>query len=416
MKTSLRVACSLTFIFWTSLPSQRVLGADGICELVEPPPVEVLVPTGPDQPAPIVTVKVQAPACTQPGKNLEYRISVKNSSPAAAHGVVIHNSIPAHARFVQASPRPHKIEPELQWNLGTLAGYGCQEIILILAPTSAEDITNCTRVQYEHGVCVTTRSARPVAPVKPATKEPTTEEPPLLRKGKLKIGVKGPHEQEINAAASYSITVTNVGNGPAKNVLISATLDEKLIFVSAKSEFEFQAGTVAWAIGDLEVNASRTVEFTAKAKGTGKMCFKTIAFANGGVKTEGDATCTTFGVSAISLQLFDSPDPIPVGGTAKYQILVQNQGHLSVTNLHIRALIPPGMKLKSVKGPVEHKQEGQTVSFEPVGTLEAGKKVEIEVFTLAETSGDQRFKIQVTADQLKEGGPVFEEESTTVYR
>ncbi len=411
MKTSLRVACPLVFLLWAS---SSVLGADGLCVPIEPPPsAETLVPTGPDQPAPVVTVKVEAPACAQPGKNLEYRITVKNLSPAAAYNVVIHNAISAHARFVQASPRPHKTVPELQWNLGTMAGYGCQEITLILAPTDAEDITNCTRASYEHGVCVTTRSAGSAPAPTPA--KPTTKEPPRSNKAKLKVRVTGPREQKVDVPAHYKLTVTNVGTDPAKNVVAYVSLDEKLAFVSAKNDGHFAGHEIVWDTSDLKVNASWTVEFTVRAKETGKICFKSRAIADGGVETIDNATCTTFGAAALQLQLFDRPDPVPVGATATYLIFVQNTGQLTVTNVRLQATLPSGMELLRAEGRTEYRTEGKTISFEPVDTLIPGARVEFEVQTKARTPGDQRFKLQMTADQIREGGPVLAEESTTVY-
>jgi hypothetical protein len=41
--------------------------------------------------------------------------------------------------------------------------------------------------------------------------------------------------------------------------------------------------------------------------------------------------------------------------------------------------------------------------------------VRYEIFVRALRTGDVRFKVEVTADQLKAGGPVHEEESTTIY-
>ena len=90
-------------------------------------------------------------------QNLEYRILVENRSPARpiADRMEI---LPPNAKFVRASPKPHAVEPEIQWQLGTLKGYGCQEITLVLARTDAEDITNCicVLVRARH-LCTTTR-------------------------------------------------------------------------------------------------------------------------------------------------------------------------------------------------------------------------------------------------------------------
>ena len=169
------------FILWISAPGSghefdgpaMLLADDSALECPTPAP-----------PAPVVTVKVLVPGLQDADKNLEYRILVENCSPAAAYRVAVLDLIPANAKFVRASPQPHGTGPELQWQLGTLKANSCQEITLVLRPTNTEDVTNCVRVQFEHGVCVTTRQAgsgpKKVPPEDGIIpKKPSTEEPPL---------------------------------------------------------------------------------------------------------------------------------------------------------------------------------------------------------------------------------------------
>ena len=72
------------------------------------------------------------------------------------------------------------------------------------------------------------------------------------------------------------------------------------------------------------------------------------------------------------------------------------------------------------RGPADHKageetREGQTLTYEPLKSLAAGATATYEVFVKGTKPGDARFKLDVTADQLKAGGPVHEEESTYIY-
>jgi uncharacterized repeat protein (TIGR01451 family) len=379
-----------------------------------------------DPPAPLVTVKLRVPACVDADKNLEYRILVENRSSAQAHRVVVLDRLPANAKFVRASPKPHRTEPEMEWQLGTLKAHACQEITLVLSPTNAEDVTNCVRVQFEHGVCATTRqvgsSPRPKlpgdAPI-PKDKKPTTDEPPLAAGARLQVNVKGPSKQSINEPAIYVITVTNVGNEPARELSIETQLPKKLTFIRASNKGDAVDGKVGWSLGTLQAKASRSVELVVRAREVGEFCIKTRAeFGEPKLETFTDfkEKCTTFtGIAGLLLEMRDRDDPIPVNGTTSYPIRVVNQGSGPLTNLRIKAVVPNGMALLRVSGPVNHEVKGKTIFFEPLAALEPGAKAEYEVFTRALTAGDLRFKIELTADQLKEGGPVREEESTTVY-
>src|SRR5262245_35586752 len=53
-----------------------------------------------DPPAPQVTIRVRVPARVTIGQEIEYRISVENTSRAPAHHVVVRNPLPVGARFV----------------------------------------------------------------------------------------------------------------------------------------------------------------------------------------------------------------------------------------------------------------------------------------------------------------------------
>src|SRR5262249_37587407 len=61
-------------------------------------------PVSPDPPAPIITIHVSAPASISAGADVEYKITVKNESQAAAHHVKVTNPYPDGARLHLADP------------------------------------------------------------------------------------------------------------------------------------------------------------------------------------------------------------------------------------------------------------------------------------------------------------------------
>ena len=129
------------------------------------PPTELPSPPGTtcpiDPPTPVVSLRIRVMDSAAVGQPLEYHICLRNESCAPAYHVQVRNPLPAHARFLRATPEPSTREPELLWHLGTLRPQTCSEIILVLEPTGTGDVRNCARVQFEHGQCVTTRIARP---------------------------------------------------------------------------------------------------------------------------------------------------------------------------------------------------------------------------------------------------------------
>src|SRR5207249_351044 len=142
----------------------------------------------------------------------------------------------------------------------------------------------------------------------------------------------------------YFVTVKNPGTAPATNVLIAGKVPDDTTFVRADQNGQFADGQVAWVLATLEAGASKTVELVLRAKSAGKICPKVRAEADGGLKAEAE-TCTIFkGASAVLLEMVDRQDPIPVGGDTSYPIMVLNQGHVPVTNIVIKALIPAALE------------------------------------------------------------------------
>jgi hypothetical protein len=60
-------------------------------------------------------------------------------------------------------------------------------------------------------------------------------------------------------------------------------------------------------------------------------------------------------------------------------------------------------------------QGERTIIFQPLLKLEPGATAEFEVFVRGLKVGEHRFTVQLSADQIREGGPVQETESTVIY-
>jgi uncharacterized repeat protein (TIGR01451 family) len=405
----------------------------------------------------VVAIRVRVAACSAPCEEIKYSLCVQNTSPAAAHHVLVRNPLPVNARFVRAVPAPTVLGPELQWVLGTLPPGARCEICLVLAPTDDNDVRNCARVQFEHGQCVTTRIARRLplpalpGPVLPGPGEPPVPEipfppgkgppdklglpekekgPPEKEKGpaageaKLELKMTGPKQQFVNLPARYRITVSNPGTAPATNVQVANPVPAGATLVKASAGSRLHAGQVAWNLGTLPPGGSRTVEILLKAKAAGEVCNRATALADGGLKAQAEV-CTDFkGVSALTLELVDTKDPLPVKDETSYRITITNQGTAPVTNLRLTALVPPQLRLLETQGPTGPPPkdklpgataEGQSLPFAPLKELPPGATATYEVRVQALVAGDIRFRVELIADGFEEGGPVREEESTRVF-
>ncbi|MCI0738198.1 MAG: DUF11 domain-containing protein, partial [Gemmataceae bacterium] len=285
-------------------------------------------------------------------------------------------------------------------------------------PLDGTDLTNCVRVQFEHGQCVTTRLAgaapRPQVKDKPPPPIIETEE-----KTELALNIEGPKRQYMNLPTRYFLTVTNKGKTAANNVLLESTPAPQAKFLQASGDGRFLAGKAAWLLGTLQPGESRTVVLTLQAAATGELCHKAKALADRGVVVLAEV-CTLFaGVSALAVEMTDREDPIQVGSETMYPIRLRNTGTAPITNIQVRAFIRDGLQLRRAKAEVNHQlgepiPGAQVLVFAVIPQLAPGQQTEYQVFVAGAKPGDQRFRIEIRADQL-EAGPVIEEESTRVY-
>jgi len=325
-----------------------------------------------DPPTPVVALRIRVPANAAAGQDLEYRICIENLSAAPAHHVIVRNPLPANARFVRANPEPSAKEPELIWNLGTLAGCACKEIVLVLAPTGAGDIQDCARVQFEHGQCVTTRIARPA----------------------IKVLKTGPAQAVLNGLLTYQLTVTNTGATELTGVVLTDKLPTGLVHSSGQRD-------LSWDLGTLAPGQSRSVDYQVTATSAGKLRNKAIATAAGGVRDEVEHELQ---VAEVKIGLtMTGPEKRIVGAATPYQITVSNGGTVPLANVVINDPIPPQMTYDSAGSPGKFMKSaapamGADFVQWSIGTLEPNASKTVEVVLRSNAAGRICNRARATAD------------------
>jgi uncharacterized repeat protein (TIGR01451 family) len=273
----------------------------------------------PSAPAtPLVSIHVRAPVAAAPGQDIEYRIRVENASRAAAHHVLVRNPLPAHAKFVRATPKPDEETPELLWRLGTLEGGASREVVLVLSPTGSGDVDDCARVQFEHGECVTTRISRP----------------------QLAVRKTGPTEAAVGESLTFRITVTNTGAAPAADVV----LVESLVAGLQLGQEAFDRRTEkTWRLGTLAPGQSETVEYQATARVAGRLCTAAEATAAGGIISEPARHCVNVGSRDVTLEI-EGPRTAYAKRPVNFFLTLKNSGTLPASDVVVTNTLPEGLE------------------------------------------------------------------------
>ncbi|MGC4030314.1 MAG: hypothetical protein QM754_01005 [Tepidisphaeraceae bacterium] len=230
----------------------------------------------------------------------------------------------------------------------------------------------------------------------------------------LQIAKTGPEKAFIGQPIAYEISVTNKGDGVAKDTVIFDNLPAGVTVQAASDNARTDAGgKVRWDVGELAPGATKKVAVVVTASVAGEMKSAASASATGADTQAAFAQTTLTGVPAILVQMADSPDPVRVGDQTTYTIEITNTGTAAGTNIKLVATLEDPADFVSASGQTKETVDGKTITFAPVANLQPKAKATYKVTVKAVKSGDTRFKTSITSDQL--GRPVEQTEATNFF-
>ena len=231
---------------------------------------------------------------------------------------------------------------------------------------------------------------------------------------KMNLVKSGPLKRYVNLPAVYQITVENPGVVPLKGVSITDQLPERATFVRASDDGEQRENEIVWALGDLDPGTSKTVELELKAKGEGTILNQATARADRGLSKKAEIKTVFAGVAALSLDVQHANDPLEIGSTLIFNIVVNNTGTTKARNVHVTLDAPGQLEIVRAAGDSDNEKIGNSVSFNPI-SIPAGGHARFQVEAKAIRAGVHvRTQIRLEADQLP-SGTVEQEEVATIY-
>ncbi|OQZ00239.1 MAG: hypothetical protein B6D35_07305 [Candidatus Brocadia sp. UTAMX2] len=235
----------------------------------------------------------------------------------------------------------------------------------------------------------------------------------VVKQPVLTIAKKGPERIYTGRDITYTIGVSNKGDGPAASSVIEDTIPGNATFVKAGQGGILSGNTVTWNLGTLLPRDSRKVSVTLQGRGLGKIT--NTATIKGECASQASATAVTdvIGIAAILLEVIDLADPIEVGSNETYEITVTNQGSDYSTNIRIACTLEDTMQYISSDGPTKGTYVGKTVTFDSLISLAPKAATTWKVVVKALRPGDVRFKVEMIEDCLRR--PVEETEATNFY-
>ncbi|MDV6030398.1 MAG: DUF11 domain-containing protein [Phycisphaera sp. RhM] len=125
------------------------------------------------------------------------------------------------------------------------------------------------------------------------------------------------------------------------------------------------------------------------------------------------ATTTVVRLPALQIAVIDDEDPVKDGSKVQYLITVWNEGEAPDQDVQLIARLPNNLKFDSADGPTDAKNDADTITFEPIKTMEPGDRVEYTVTAKPTGTGNARFEATLQSKSLK--SKVTSEEPTRLF-
>jgi uncharacterized repeat protein (TIGR01451 family) len=335
---------------------------------------------------PILVCEKCGPEQVCPGDPVHYTITVSNRGSCAAEEVVVTDNLPAELDH-------HSGQRTLHYKLGTLA------------PCETKTVNICATAIQRGKICNTVT-------VTACNADSTScQWCTCICCCGIDIVKVGPKEVPIGKNADYQVTVSNTGDLPLTDVVVTDVAPSSTSIVSA-SGASVSGNQAVWRMRELAPGEKATFNITLTTCTPG--CFTNkVSVTN----CQNCNACTEYttrwkGKPALNGCIQVSEDPICIGDPTSYSINVINQGSEADSNVKVVVRFPPEVTPRAVSGDTPGTISGQTVTFAPVENMRSRQTLNYRVDAVGKSSGDARIILEISSDSIKT--PIVQQESTIV--
>lgn len=335
---------------------------------------------------PVLTCHKCGPEEVCPGDPVNYTITVTNRGSCTAEEVVVTDNIPEGLEHSSCART-------LTFKLGCLEPCQSKTVNFCLTAVKRGKVCNTAVVTACNADSVSCEACTCVCCCA------------------IECSKNGPKEQSIGKNADYQITVSNTGDKPLTDVVVTDTAPSSTSIVAANGA-TINGNQAIWRLRELK--PGEKVNFTITLTTCVPGCFTNKVHVTNcqGCNSCCEATTHWRGRPALNVCMTQTEGAICVGETTSYNISVVNQGSEADNNVVVVVTFPDEIQPISVAGDTQGQIQGQTVRFAPYNNFGARQTLKYRVEGRAKKSGDARVKVEVSSDSIKT--PIMQTESTIV--
>ncbi len=352
-----------------------------------------------------------------PADEITYTMSVLNSGPSVANGVVVSDVVPAntvvttHPTFTSTGSPAIAMtctaaSPGAQFTCVITGGgpmpVGAAGTILYKVRVPANVALN-TIVTNQATIASVGASATPDPNPSNNTQDPTST---LVNTSANLSITKSDTPDPVTAGANltYTLTVANAGPSDAQNVVVTDTLPAQVSFVSvASSDPGFVCvnanNTVTCSKATLAASASATITIVAKVNpntpnGTTLTNSATVGSTTSDPAAGNNSTSSTTTVNTnavFTIVKSDNPDPVIAGANLSYRVTLTNNGPSDAQSVVLTDALPntpsgavsfisvSGTGVFAAAGACTHSAGVITCTATPGGVMPAGATAHVDI-------------------------------------
>jgi len=172
----------------------------------------------------------------------------------------------------------------------------------------------------------------------------------------LAIRKTGPEIAGLGTTVVYGIEVSNPGDMPVQEVLVTDELPASLSYLDSNPTAEVAGRQLQWRIGELGAGESRLVELSCRVEQRQDIVNSATATADGGSVVgalTADSSATTTVMSSTLEVRITGPVQATVGSNVTFRVQITNNSEVPATGLLIRDSFDPGLEHAAVSDPNE---------------------------------------------------------------
>ena len=269
--------------------------------------------TYPTTHAGVVKLEKMMPDEVAVNTEFDYTIRVTNLAEVGVDNVEVTEEMAGNFRFRDSEPHAEQQGNKLVWAIGPLAAGASREIKITGSATTSDCIKQCSEVIYTIPACGFVKVVQPM----------------------LWLSKTAPSRKLLCDEIPLTYVVKNQGTGNASNVQISDELPADLKTMDGHSSINI-------AVGTLQPGESKEFTIRTRAEDTGTFISKAHARADGGLRSESDATQTIVTQPQLNISKI-GPDREYLGRKVDYTITVTNTGDSPATNTILEDRVPAGV-------------------------------------------------------------------------